>query len=98
MLVRPLEHPNGLIYVHSTFSLRARSRTFTALARGLMNVQVKGGLEFVTAASMKSLKSVQSPVRSAGKVTVHLLEPFPSSLPMTFVVVFPLSSFTLFYE
>jgi hypothetical protein len=33
MLVRPLEHPNGLIYVHSTFSLRARSRTFAGLAR-----------------------------------------------------------------
>ena len=28
MLVRPLEHPNGFVYVHSTFSLRARSRTW----------------------------------------------------------------------
>jgi hypothetical protein len=42
MLVRPLEHPNGFIYVHSTFSLRARSRTFAGLARAWTNVRDKG--------------------------------------------------------
>ena len=50
MLVRPLERPNGLIYVHSTFSLRARSRTFVGLARAWTNVRgVREVWEFLTA-------------------------------------------------